>query len=50
MDYYAKAIEESGAASTILSNIFFLCKGARQRLYVIIDEYDNDSLLIFHLP
>jgi len=40
-DYYAKKIENSRSAADILSILLILCKGARQKLYVIIDEYDN---------
>jgi hypothetical protein len=42
-DYFAKKIENSGSATDILSTLLLLCKGARQKLYVIIDEYDNFS-------
>ena len=42
-DYYAQAIKESHSASDILSNILTLCKEAGQKLYVLIDEYDNFS-------
>ncbi len=41
MDYFSKRIKNSGSASDILTNLFHLCKGARQELYVFIDEYDN---------
>jgi len=43
LDYFAKSIEASRSASDILSNILTLCKEAGQKLYVIIDEYDNFS-------
>ena len=39
--YYSKTIEESSSAPDILTNLMLLCKGAQQKLYVIIDEYDN---------
>jgi len=42
-DYYAQKIESSRSATDILSTMLLLCKGARQKLYVIIDEYDNFS-------
>lgn len=41
MEFFTKRIKESESAPVILSNIFLLCKGARQKLYIIIDEYDN---------
>ncbi|NIM11427.1 MAG: AAA family ATPase, partial [Candidatus Aminicenantes bacterium] len=40
-DYYAQKIENSRSATDVLSTLLLLCKGARQKLYVIIDEYDN---------
>ncbi|MGD2091202.1 MAG: AAA family ATPase [Candidatus Aminicenantes bacterium] len=40
-DYFAQKTEESQSASEILSSLLSLCKGAQQRLYVMIDEYDN---------
>ncbi|MCP5103279.1 MAG: AAA family ATPase, partial [bacterium] len=40
-DYFKRNIEESRSASDILSAVVDLCKDARQKLYVIIDEYDN---------
>jgi len=40
-DYYTQKIKDSKSASDVLSDLFLICKGARQRLYVIIDEYDN---------
>ena len=42
-DYYTRSIEESGSAPDILHNLLILCSGARQKLYVLIDEYDNFS-------
>jgi hypothetical protein len=41
MDYYSRSIEKSGSASDIFSSLLMLCKGAKQKLYVLIDEYDN---------
>ncbi|UCH98448.1 MAG: AAA family ATPase, partial [Candidatus Aminicenantes bacterium] len=43
MDYFTQKIKNSGSASDILSTLLLLCKGARQKLYVVIDEYDNFS-------
>jgi hypothetical protein len=43
MDYFANKIKNSQSASDILSTLLILCKGAGQKLYVIIDEYDNFS-------
>jgi len=40
-EYHRKSIEESRSASDILSAIIDLCKNSNQRLYAIIDEYDN---------
>jgi hypothetical protein len=40
-DYFEKTIEESLSASDILSSLLSLCKRSHQKLYVIIDEYDN---------
>jgi hypothetical protein len=40
-DYYRKTIEKSPSASDILSIIKDLCKDSHQKLYVLIDEYDN---------
>lgn len=40
-EYFNKTIEESQSASDILSSIIDLCDLSRQKLYVIIDEYDN---------
>ncbi|MCP4153762.1 MAG: AAA family ATPase [bacterium] len=40
-DYFKKTIEESDSASDILSSLSDLCRMSRQKLYVIIDEYDN---------
>jgi hypothetical protein len=42
-DYFLQKIEKSQSASDILSTLLLLCKGAGQKLYVIIDEYDNFS-------
>jgi hypothetical protein len=36
-----KKIEASRSGSDILSMIVKLCKNAQQKLYIIIDEYDN---------
>jgi hypothetical protein len=41
MDYFTEKIKYSRSATDILSTLLLLCKGARQKLYVIIDEYDN---------
>jgi hypothetical protein len=41
IDYFARKIEESRSASDILSTLLLLCKGVGQKLFVIIDEYDN---------
>ncbi|MCP4151241.1 MAG: AAA family ATPase, partial [bacterium] len=38
---YRKAINESKSASDILLTLVRLCKDSQQKLYVIIDEYDN---------
>ncbi len=43
MDYFAGKIKNSQSASDILSTLLLLCKGAGQKLYVLIDEYDNFS-------
>ncbi len=40
-DYYSRKVENSRSATDILSTLLFLCKGAQQELYVLIDEYDN---------
>ena len=40
-DYFAQKIENSESASDILATLLHLCKEAGQKLYVIIDEYDN---------
>jgi hypothetical protein len=40
-NYFNQKIKESKSATDILSTLLLLCKGARQSLYVIIDEYDN---------
>jgi hypothetical protein len=40
-DHLLEKIEASRSGSDILSMIVKLCKDARQKLYVIIDEYDN---------
>ncbi|HLP61199.1 MAG TPA: AAA family ATPase [Candidatus Deferrimicrobium sp.] len=42
-DYYVQKVERSHSAADIVSTLLQLCKGARQKLYVIIDEYDNFS-------
>jgi len=42
-DYFAKKIENSQSATDILSTLFHLCEATQQKLYVIIDEYDNFS-------
>jgi len=43
MDYFTQKIKNSGSASDVLSTLLHLCKDARQKLYVVIDEYDNFS-------
>ena len=40
-DYFMEQIKASRSGSDILSMIVKLCKETRQKLYVIIDEYDN---------
>ena len=40
-DYFVRTIEKSRSASDILSKLVRLCRDSRQRLYVLIDEYDN---------
>lgn len=41
LDYFSKAIENGTSAADIFSNLMVLTRGVNQRLYVIIDEYDN---------
>jgi hypothetical protein len=41
MDYFTEKIKYSRSATDILSTLLNLCEGAQQKLYVIIDEYDN---------
>jgi hypothetical protein len=41
LDYLTEKIKNSRSAADILSTLLLLCKGAGQKLYVIIDEYDN---------
>jgi hypothetical protein len=41
LDYTVQTIKEAKSASDILSTLVRLCKDSRQKLYVIIDEYDN---------
>jgi hypothetical protein len=43
LDYFSQKIKNSLSASDILSTLLLLCKGVHQKLYVIIDEYDNFS-------
>ena len=43
MDYFTQKIKNSGSAADILSTLLLLCKGTGQKLYVVIDEYDNFS-------
>ncbi|UCH92194.1 MAG: AAA family ATPase [Candidatus Aminicenantes bacterium] len=43
MDYFTEKIKYSRSATDILSTLLHLCEGAQQKLYVIIDEYDNFS-------
>ncbi len=40
-DYFSQKIKSSRSAVDVLSDLLLLCKGARLKLYVIIDEYDN---------
>ena len=40
-DYYAQAVKDSSSAPDVLSALLSLCKEAGQKLYLIIDEYDN---------
>ncbi len=42
-DYFSQKIKTSRSASDILSTLLLLCKGARQKLYVLIDECDSFS-------
>jgi len=42
-EYIWKNIEENRSASNILASLIDLCKDSQQKLYVIIDEYDNFS-------
>jgi len=41
LDYFKEKIKNSRSATDILSTLLLVCKGAQQKLYVIIDEYDN---------
>jgi hypothetical protein len=41
LDYFTEKIKTSRSAVDILTTLLLLCKGAGQKLYVIIDEYDN---------
>jgi len=41
LDYFSEKIKNSRSATDILSTLVLLCKGAKQLLYVLIDEYDN---------
>lgn len=41
MEFFKKTIEETLSGSDILSTIIDLCTASHQKLYVIIDEYDN---------
>ncbi|MCP5101814.1 MAG: AAA family ATPase [bacterium] len=40
-DYFIERIKKGNSASDILSILVRLCKDSHQKLYVIIDEYDN---------
>jgi hypothetical protein len=40
-EYFTKTIKESRSASDILSTLVRLCEDSNQKLYAIIDEYDN---------
>jgi uncharacterized protein YqfB (UPF0267 family) len=42
-EYVTQKIKESKSASDILSTLLQMCRDSHQRLYVIIDEYDNFS-------
>ncbi|MCP4149298.1 MAG: AAA family ATPase, partial [bacterium] len=38
---HLKSIDETSSASDVLFTLLSLCRASRQKLYVIIDEYDN---------
>ncbi|MCP4148167.1 MAG: AAA family ATPase, partial [bacterium] len=38
---HLKSIDETSSASDVLFTLLSLCRSSRQKLYVIIDEYDN---------
>ncbi|MCP4150505.1 MAG: AAA family ATPase [bacterium] len=40
-EYYEKTINEGTSAVDILAEVQRLCKDSQQKLYIIIDEYDN---------
>ncbi|HLP60964.1 MAG TPA: AAA family ATPase [Candidatus Deferrimicrobium sp.] len=40
-DFYVQAVKDSRSASDVLSSLLSLCKEAGQKLYLVIDEYDN---------
>lgn len=40
-DFFIEKIKQSRIASDILSSLLVLSEGAQQKLYVLIDEYDN---------
>ncbi len=40
-DFFIKDINDSRSAGDILSSLLYLCNRTKQKLYVIIDEYDN---------
>ncbi|MCP4154971.1 MAG: AAA family ATPase, partial [bacterium] len=40
-DYFYKEIETAGSPADILTAVLSLCQLAGQKIYVIIDEYDN---------
>jgi len=42
-DYFSQKIKTSRSAPDILSTLLQACKDTRQKLYVLIDEYDNFS-------
>jgi hypothetical protein len=43
LDYYTEQIKEISSASDVLTSLLILCKGAEQKIFMIIDEYDNFS-------
>ncbi len=41
LDYFTEKIKYGQSATDILSTLLHLCKETQQKLYVLIDEYDN---------